>query len=213
VLNLKLFSIRTFLVAALGNVWGRLGLSSVPFLLPLLFQIGYDLSPLHSGLLTFVGTIGMITMKFMNKAILHRFGFKKALSAFSLMAGMTISSFALISEINVPLIIVLVFLNGLVSSLLYTAMNVLYYVDLSPADMSNATSISSMLQQMSMGFGITLSGVVLRIFVGWNNKLVLGNPIPFRLAFIVMGAISFLSVLVFLKLKSNDGQEASGSYS
>jgi EmrB/QacA subfamily drug resistance transporter len=206
VLNLKLFSKRTFFVAAAGNVWIRLGISSVIFLLPLLFQIGYGVSPLESGLLTCVGALGMITSKSINKLILRRFDFRKMLTFTSVFTGLTIMSFSLISKINIPLIVFLVFINGLVTSLQYTGMNVLYYVDLDNAEMSSGTSISGTLQQLSVGLGITVSTVVLQFFIGGGHKLALNNPFPFRLAFLVMGLISLLSVLIFLKLKPADGQ-------
>lgn len=206
VLNLKLFSKRTFFVAASGNIWIRLGISSVLFLLPLLLQIGYGVSPLKSGLLTCVGALGMITSKSINKLILRRFDFRKMLTFTSVFTGLTIMSFFLISTINIPLIVALVFINGLVTSLQYTGMNVLYYVDLDNAEMSSGTSISGTLQQLSVGLGITVSTVVLQLFIGWGDKIALNDPVPFRLAFLVMGLIASLSVLIFLKLKPTDGK-------
>jgi hypothetical protein len=205
VLNLKLFSIRTFSIAALGNLWIRLGISSVLFLLPLFFQMGYGLSPLDSGLLTCVGAIGMILSKSINKLILRRLDFRKMLSLTSILTGMIIMSFSLISKIDVPLLVSLIFVYGLIISLQYTGMNVLYYVDLNQAEMSSATSISSTLQQLSMGIGITVSTLVLQCFIGWGRTLALNNPVPFRWAFLVMGAIAALSVLIFSKLKPTDG--------
>ncbi len=207
VLNLKLFSIRTFFVAALGNLWSRPSIFSVSFILPLLFQIGFGLSPLHSGLLTCFSTLGMISSKSINRVILHHFGFRKALCVTSVLTGITIASYSLINEINVPIIIVMIFINGLVTSLLFSGMNVLYYVDVARAELSHATSISSTLQQLSMGLGITLSTLVLQLFVGWNHPLAYNDPAPFRWAFLVMGVIAILSVLVFLKLKPSDGHE------
>jgi hypothetical protein len=115
-------------------------------------------------------------------------------------------SFALINKINIPFIVLLVFINGLITSLQYTAMNVLYYVDLDNTDMGSGTSISGALQQLSVGLGITVSTLVLQFFIGWNHPMVLSNPWPFRYAFLVMGAIAASSVLIFLKLKPADGQ-------
>ena len=206
VIKLKLFSIRTFAVAAAGNVWIRLGISSVLFLLPLLLQLGYGLSPLKSGLLTCVGALGMIISKSINKPLLRRFDFRKMLTFTSLFTGVTIMSFALISKINIPLIVFIVFINGVVTSLQYTGMNVLYYVDLADADMSNGTSIAGTLQQLSMGLGITVTTLVFQFFIGGDQSLGLNNPVPFRFAFVAMGAISLSSVLIFLKLKPSDGQ-------
>ncbi len=185
----------------------RIGISSVMFLLPLLLQIGYGLSPLRSGLLTGLGTLGMLFSKSINKLILHRLGFRKMLCLTSVLTGMTILSFSLIGSINIPLIVGLVFINGLVTSLQYTGMNVLYYVDLDLDDMSDATSITGTLQQLSVGLGITVSTLVLQFFVGWNHTLAFNNPLPFLHAFLVMGAIALSSVLIFLKLKPRDGQQ------
>ncbi len=207
VLNLKLFSLRTFLIAGVGNLWSRLGMSSISFLLPLFFQVGYGLSPLHSGFLTCPWALGMISMKFINKSILHRWGFRKMLVTTSLLTGITLISFSLIREMDVALIMILVFINGIASSLQFLGMNVLYYVDVAESEMSHATSISSTLQQLSMGLGITFSAFVLQFFVGWNRQLMFGNPTVFRHAFLVLGSMVCLSSLIFLRLKSSDGQE------
>jgi EmrB/QacA subfamily drug resistance transporter len=207
VLNLQLFSLRTFFIAGIGNLWTRLGLSGFSFLLPLFFQIGFGLSPLHSGLLTCGWAVGMITMKFINKSILQRWGFRKMLATTSLLTGITIIFFSLISEISAALILTLVFINGVVSSLQFLGMNVLYYVDVPESEMSHATSISSTLQQLSMGFGIAFGAVVLQFFVGSDSKLMFGNPLPFRHAFLAMGSIVCLSSLIFLRLKPSDGHE------
>lgn len=206
VLNLKLFSIRTFFVAAAGNLWIRLGISSVIFLLPLLLQIGYGLSPMVSGSLTCIGAFGMIISKTLNKFIFRRLNFRKTLIFSSVFTGLAIMSFAFISKINIPFIVFLVFINGLITSLQYTAMNVLYYVDLETAEMGSGTSISGALQQLSVGLGITVSTLVLQFFIGWNQPIALNDPWPFRYAFLVMGAIAVSSVLIFLKLKPADGQ-------
>jgi predicted MFS family arabinose efflux permease len=159
-----------------------------------------------SGSLTCFGALGMIISKSMNKFIFRRFDFRKTLAFTSIFTGLTIMSFALINKINIPFIVFLVFINGLITSLQYTAMNVLYYVDLDNADMGSGTSISGALQQLSVGLGITVSTLVLQFFIGWNQPIVLSNPWPFRYAFLVMGAIAASSVLIFLKLKPADGQ-------
>lgn len=117
ILNLKLFSIRPFSVAAAGTLWIRLGVSGVSFLVPLLLQLGYGLSPFHSGLLTASWALGMICVRLFNKAIYRRFGFKKVLLATSILNGIAISSFALITEVDVPLIIALYLIGGILASL------------------------------------------------------------------------------------------------
>jgi EmrB/QacA subfamily drug resistance transporter len=206
VFNLRLFSKRVFSVAAIGNIWIRLGMSSTLFLLPLLLQMGYGVSPLKSGLLTCVGAIGMLFSKSINRLILKRFDFRRVLTFTSVFTGIAILSFSFISRVNTPLILFLVFINGVVTSLQYTAMNVLYYADLNQSEMSDATSISGTLQQLSMGLGITVCTLILQCFIGWGHTLALNHPVPFRLAFIVMGLISASSVLVFSKLKPTDGQ-------
>jgi EmrB/QacA subfamily drug resistance transporter len=206
VFNLRLFSIRIFSIAALGNIWIRLGMSSTFFLLPLLLQMGYGVSPLKSGLLTCVGALGMLFSKSINRLILKRFDFRRVLIFTSVFTGVAILSFSFISNVNIPLILFLVFIYGGVTALQYTAMNVLYYADLDQSEMSDGTSISGTLQQLSMGLGITVCTLILQCFIGWGHTLALNQPGPFRLAFIVMGLISGSSVLVFAKLKSTDGQ-------
>ena len=117
------------------------------------------------------------------------------------------ASFSLITETHTLLIVTLVFISGVVSSLQFLGMNVLYYADVAESEMSHATSISSTLQQLSVSFAITVSALVLQFFVGWDHQLTLGSPAPFRHAFLVMGGVVCLSALIFLRLKPGDGKE------
>jgi hypothetical protein len=207
VINLKLFLLHTFRIAALGNLWSRLGLSSISFILPLFFQIGYGLSPLHSGLLICPWALGMITMKFFSTSILIRWGFRKVLSIAALITGLTIASFSCVGEKQINWIVFLMYINGLAASLQFLGMNLLYYTEVSESDMSHATSIASTLQQLSAGLGFTFMALILQFFIGGSYELQSDDPNPFRSTFLVTGAIVSLSIFIFLRLKQADGNE------
>lgn len=206
-LNLKLLALRTFSIAAIGNVWARLGLSSISFVWPLLFQIGYGVSPFESGLLLSAFPLGAICSKPINKMILARWGFRRMLCVTSLLIGGILVSFSFIKTFHISLIVIHVFASGFLASLQYTGMNMLYYLDVKTEEMSHATSIASTLQQVSMGFGIVLSALLVQYFIGWNQSLILGDILPFRYTLFTMGVVVLVSALVFLRLKSTDGQE------
>lgn len=206
VLNFKLFSIRTFCIAGMGNVWIRVGTSGITFILPLLFQLGYGTSPLKSGLLTCGMALGAISGRSINRALLRRWGFRKMLTITSLLMGICILSFSLVGELNIPLIVSLVFVSGMVASLQFSVSSVLSYADVNQEEMSHATSISSTLQQLSASVGITLSVLILQLFIGWRHPLVANHPAPFRYTFLVMGVLVSLSAFLFLKLKPTDGE-------
>jgi EmrB/QacA subfamily drug resistance transporter len=206
VLNLNLFGIRTFSFAVLGSSWARLSMGSVPFLMPLFFQIGYGLSPFHSGLLTGSWTLGVFCVKPFNKAILRRFGFKKLLIVLSVLTGISVALFSPISDLNIPLILLLNFFYGAVGSMQFFNLSILSYADVPSEIMSDATSMTGTLLQLTIGFGIAIGAVILRFLIGGNHQLVAGNSLSFRFTFLVLGALSALSVLVYLWLKPDDGQ-------
>ncbi len=211
VFDLKVFKIRTFRITVLGSLWSRLGIGGIPFLLPLLFQIGFGLSPLYSGLLIFPLAIAMLLMKFFVKKLLKLYGFRKILIINPMLVGVSMASFAFVTKITpYSIILLLVFVNGLVTSLQFSCMNILSYVDLTDSNVSKGTSIASAIQQLSMCFGVAVSALVIKIFVGFNNHLTMGDVMPLHNSFFAIGGITFVSFIVFRYLQKSDGQAASG---
>jgi EmrB/QacA subfamily drug resistance transporter len=209
-LDLSLFKIRTFKITTLGSFVSRIGIGGVPFLLPLFFQISFGYPPLTSGLLILPLSIGMLAMKFFVRIILHWLGFKKTLVFNTLLLSLSIVQFVFIS-VNTPhyVIAAMLFIHGLLVSLQFTCMSTLSYVDLNPNNASKGTSIASTVQQLSMGFGVATSALVLNLLVGEKPLLPGISPAVFHKTFLIIGLSVLFSTLVFLRLHKSDGEHAS----
>lgn len=210
-LDLKLFRIRTFRAAAAGNFFTRLGIGGVPFLLPLLYQVGLGYTPVQSGLLIMPQAAASMSMKLMMKRLLNRLGYRGVLISNTIIIGGLLLLFATIGlHTSIWEIVVLALLYGGFTSLQYTSMNTLVYADIADDMASNASSIASTMQQASMSFGIAIAGLVTAVFLPASVR---SNPVVFirgiHKAFIVLGAFTALSSLIFKRLKSSDGESVS----
>lgn len=210
-LNLSLFRIRTFRAAVSGSFFTRLGIGGVPFLLPLLYQVGLGYTPVQSGLLIMPQAIGSITMKFMMQRLLVRLGYRGVLISNTLIIGVLLMLFAVI-RLGTPVweIVLLAFLYGGFTSLQYTSMNTLVYADVEDGQASNASSIASTMQQMSISFGVAIAGLATAFFVPGNlrsNRPMFMDGI--HEAFIALGVLTACSTLVFSNLRSGDGAKVS----
>jgi hypothetical protein len=154
-LNLILFRIRTFRVAVSGSFLTRLGVGGIPFLFPLLCQVGLGFTPIQSGLLMMPQAIAAMSLKPTMPGILARFGYRAVLVSNTLIIGLLILLFATIGK-GTPLWLVVaeVFCYGFFTSLQYTCMNTLVYADVRGEQESSASSIASTIQQMAMSFGV-----------------------------------------------------------
>ena len=210
-LNLSLFRIRTFRAAVSGSFFTRLGIGGIPFILPLLYQVGLGFTPIQSGLLMMPQAIAAMSLKMTMPRILTRFGYRVVLISNTVILGLLIVLFAAIG-IGTPvwLMVALAFCFGFFSSLQYTSMNTLVYADVTEQQASGASSIASTMQQMSMSFGVAWASLVTGFFI--PDRLHSNAPQMIHgihSAFFVLGAITVLSTIVFRELKSTDGSTTS----
>src|SRR6202522_1092754 len=159
-LELKLFGIRTFRAAVSGSFFTRLGIGGVPFLLPLLYQVGLGFTPIESGLLVMPQAIAAMSMKMFMPRLLRKVGYRGVLISNTLILGALLMIFATIG-LGTPVWVILLqaFLYGAFTSLQYTSMNTLVYADITEDDTSRASSIASTMQQMSISFGVATAGL------------------------------------------------------
>jgi MFS family permease len=189
-----------------------MGFGATPFLLPLLFQLGFGRTPIESGALTFVSAVGAVLMKLVSRPLLQRFGFRRLLVANAALVGAMIMGMGLL-ERTTPTILVLTLLlvSGFFRSLQFTCMGALAYADLEPRQMAGGTTIVSVGQQISMSLGVAVGATVL----GAATRL-LGEAAPradaFGPAFLAVGAIPFASMLIFARLSPSAGEELSGHH-
>jgi EmrB/QacA subfamily drug resistance transporter len=210
-LQLTLFRIRTFSAAVSGSFFTRLGIGGVPFLLPLLYQIGLGFTPIQSGLLIMPQAAAAISTKFLMPKILARVGYRGVLISNTIILGVLILLFATIG-IGTPvwLIVLQAFCYGAFTSLQYTSMNTLVYADVTDRQTSSASSIASTMQQMSISFGVAAAGLTTAFFIPASFR---SNPAEMihgiHLAFLTLGVFTILSTVVFSRLKNGDGGDVS----
>jgi EmrB/QacA subfamily drug resistance transporter len=210
-LALGLFRIRTFRASVNGSFFTRLGMGGIPFILPLLYQVGLGFTPIQSGLLIMPQAIAAMSLKMTMPRILSRFGYRAVLISNTLILGLLISLFATIG-VGTPLwhIIALAFCYGFFSSLQYTSMNTLVYADISEEQTSSASSIASTMQQMSISFGIATASLLTAVFIPDRFRTSPAEMIHgIHSALFVLGGITVLSTIVFGELKSVDGAATS----
>ena len=210
VLDLKLLASGTFRAAVLGGFLFRIGVGAIPFLLPLLLQLGFGMNPLQSGLLTFAAAVGAITMKMTAKRILRRFGFRTVLTFNALISAASIAACALF-ETTTPAAVILavLLLGGFFRSLEFTSINALAYSDVPREHMSRATSFASVGQQLSLSVGVGLGALILHTVVALRGGTHAAAP-DFAPAFLIVAGISALAALVFWRLPADAGAEVSG---
>ncbi len=210
-LRLTLFRIRTLRVAIVGSFLTRLGVGGVPFLLPLLYQVGLGYTPIQSGLLIVPQPIAAMSLKIAAARILTRFGYRGVLIANTAAVGLIIVLFATVAPGTPVFVIVLqAFAFGFVQSLQFTSMNTLVYADVTEGETSMASTIASTAQQMSMSFGVAAASLVTALFIPdrmHSDPDVIVRGIHH--AFLILGVVTVASASVFLELRANDGDNIS----
>ncbi len=209
-LQLRLFSIRTFRAAVSGSFFTRLGIGGVPFLLPLLYQVGLGFTPIQSGLLVMPQAIASMSMKAIMPRLLSRIGYRGVLISNTLILGLLLMVFATIG-LRTPVwaIVLQAFLYGAFTSLQYTSMNTLVYADIEEEDTSSASSIASTMQQMSISFGVAAAGLATAFFVPSTHSEPTQMIQGIHKALIALGVLTIVSTIVFRSLKSGDGDDVS----
>ena len=210
-LRLTLLRLRTFRVSVAGGFVTRLGIGGMPFLLPLLYQLGMGLPAWQSGLLMMPAAAAAMGMKFISIRILARFGYRRVLTVNTALIGVTIGLFALVTP-NTPIavIVALSLALGLFNSLQFSSMNSLAYADIEPIDASMASTLASSMQQLSMSFGLACASLVAGWYLGdlpQTDKLMVSNALHH--AFLTLAGVTILSSLAFWTLRQGDGASIS----
>jgi EmrB/QacA subfamily drug resistance transporter len=210
-LRLKLFRIRTFRSSVSGSFFTRLGIGGIPFLFPLLYQVGLGFTPIQSGLLLMPQAIAAISLKLTMPAILARIGYRAVLVSNTVILGFMIVGFATIGpHTPVWLIVLQVFCYGFFTSLQYTSMNTLVYADINAEQTSSASTIASTMQQMSISFGIACASLATAFFIPDRFRSNAPGMIHgIHHAFLALGAMTVCSTLIFRDLRSDDGESVS----
>lgn len=210
-LDLSAFKILTFAISTLaaGTVF-RVAINATPFLLPLLFQVGFGLRPVDAGLLVLAYFLGNLGMKTVTTPTLRRFGFRTVMVVNGAIASLAIMACGAISpQTPLALTVALMLVAGLTRSMQFTALNTLAFADIGAPQRSSAATLSSMLQQIAMLFGVAIAAAILNL-----SQIVRGEAVPdladFRITFVSIGLLGLAAAMRFLVLPANAGAEVSG---
>ena len=206
--DLTLFRIRTFMVGTLYGGLCRIGLNGVPFLLPLMLQVGFGMSPVQAGIVTSASAISVLLNRPFIPVILRRFGFHGALNGSAIIGAALVAGFALLDRDTPFWILVLYSLAfGTARSIQFLTSNMLSYADTPSEKLSRATSLFGVLQQLSVSFGVSVAAMLLGVVSLDGLGL---TPDRFRIVFLISAIIPLLGLPGFLRLSREDGATVSG---
>jgi hypothetical protein len=208
-LDPRLFRHKLFRSSITGGSLFRVGVGAMPFLLPLMLQLGFGLNPFQSGAITFISAIGAIISKFMVEKIFARFGFPRVLGFAAVLGGVLIAAQGLFTAETSPALMMTILLaGGVLRSIFFTGSNAIGYADISDEEASQATAIVAVAQQLSVAFGVAVAGAILEVTSTLSGgHLTLLN---FQVAFFTVGGLSALAGLVYFRLPHDAGDNVSG---
>jgi EmrB/QacA subfamily drug resistance transporter len=208
----QLFGVSTFSIGLLGNLFARIGSGSVPFLLPLTLQLGLGYTPLQSGMMMLPTAAAAILTKRLTTPVIVHYGYRMILMVNTMLVGASIASFALIGP-QQPLWLRIAQFSffGAVNSLQYTAMNTLTLKDLGSERASSGNSLLSMVQMVSMSFGVAAAAALLTTFTQMLAAVTQPELLrAFHLTFVCVGFITMAATWIFSQLSSEVRSEGEG---
>jgi EmrB/QacA subfamily drug resistance transporter len=210
VLDFALLRLPTMRASIIGGFMFRLGIGSLPFLLPLLMQVGFGLSPLRSGLVTFASAVGAMGMKTLAARIIKTFGFRNIMTINAVVSSVFLAACALFT-IQTPLLLIMILLvvGGFFRSLQFTAINTLAYAEVEPNRMSRATTLVSVNQQLAVSAGVAVGAASVESTM-WLHHVTELSAGLFAPAFVVVSVISALSAYFWWEMPVDAGHQVSG---
>ncbi len=207
-LDLKLLSIKTFRASVGGGSLFRIGIGSIPFLLPLMLQAGFGMTAFQSGSVTFIASVGAMAMKATAAPILRIFGFRRVLVYNALLSAGCLGFYGFFTP-STPLVFMMAWLlfSGFARSLEFTSINAIAYAEINSAKMSAAVSFASVAQQLSLSVGVAAGAGVLQGLAHVNPELPVLALANFKWAFVAMAAVSLSAAFAFMRLPADAGSE------
>jgi EmrB/QacA subfamily drug resistance transporter len=210
VLDFSMLNLPTLRAAVVGGFFFRLGIGALPFLLPLLMQIGFGLTPFQSGLVTFGSAVGAMGMKTLASRIIRTFGFRNLMTVNAVVSSVFLAACALFTP-TTPLLLILIILvvGGFFRSLEFTAINTVAYAEVDSAQMSRATTLVSVNQQLAISAGVAIGAFSVESTLWWHGAAELSAS-AFAPAFVVVSIVSAASAFFFWQMPDDAGHEISG---
>jgi len=210
ILDLSLLKVPSFAASCFGGLFSRFSIGAIPFLMALLLQLGFGLSAFAAGSLTFMGAVGAITMKSAAPPIIRKFGFRSVLVGNTFLVGFFSAGNGFIRPAT-PHILLMIWLlfGGFFRSLQFTALNTFGYAEVSTPQMSRASSMATMFQQIAQSLGVALSAIIVHYTLLWHGNRPL-DATSLEPAFFLIGALSLGGLFFFVPLARDAGAEVSG---
>jgi EmrB/QacA subfamily drug resistance transporter len=210
VLDFSLLRLSTMRASIVGGFMFRLGIGALPFLLPLLMQTGFGLTPFQSGLVTFASAVGAMGMKTLAARIIRAFGFRNLMTVNAVVSAVFLAACALFT-VSTPLLLIMIILvvGGFFRSLQFTAINTVAYAEVEPPQMSRATTLVSVNQQLAVSAGVAVGAFSVETTM-WLRHVSELNATVFAPAFVVVAVISAASSWFFWQMPDDAGHEISG---
>jgi EmrB/QacA subfamily drug resistance transporter len=200
----------SYRASVIGGSFFRLGVGALPFLLPLMLQYGFGLTPAASGFLTFAAAAGAMLMKIVATQIIRTFGFRLILNSNSILNFVFLTGIAFFTP-TTPHSVIFIFLliGGFFRSLQFTALNTVAYAEIPESLLSRANTLYNMMQQLSLSMGVALGAFLLDLTLIWHKHATLG-PQDFWPAYVGVGVLTAVSLISFLPMPEDAGAEISG---
>ncbi|HEU0117151.1 MAG TPA: DHA2 family efflux MFS transporter permease subunit [Alphaproteobacteria bacterium] len=210
IVDLSLLKYPTYRASILGGSLTRIGIGALPFLLPLMLQYGFGLTPAASGFITFASAAGSILMKICATPIIRALGFRPILVFDALINTVFLAGCALfVPETPHSVIFIFLLLGGFFRSLQFTALNTIAFAEIPQALISRANTFYNMMQQLTLSLGVATGALMLNLSLGWHHETFL-TAHDFWPAYLGVGIMSLLSALSFIPLPKHAGAELSG---
>ena len=208
ILNLRLLKLASYRASLLGGTLVRLGLGATPFLMPLLLQVGLGWSPVRAGLVTISTAVGALSVKPVAPWLLRRFGFRTIL-LITIAGAAVLTAAPGFYRASTPLwlMIASLLLGGFVRSLQFTSANTIAYAEVDRAQVSQASTLATVAQQVGMSLGVSFGALLLHTTRGGSGVL---TPDRFVIPFLAVGAVTLLAAPVYWRLNPKAGAEITG---
>nr|WP_029043492.1 MULTISPECIES: MFS transporter [Cupriavidus] len=212
-LDFTTLRVPTFSVTVITGSFTRVGIGAVPYLMPLLFQVGFGLSAFRAGLLLLASAVGNLGMKALTTPVLHRYGFRSTAIVNTALAGVFIVACGLLtSDMPLALVLFVVFVYGVTRSMQFSTLASLAYADIPPAQMSGANTLWNAAQQMTIGLGIAFGSLSLRVAAALRGESAQPGGLPhftlgdFRWAFLFAGVLTLVSLIGYVRMAPDAGR-------
>ena len=210
ILDLEMLRVQTLRVSIMGGMFFRVAAGAVPFLLPLMLQLGFGFTPFQSGCITCASALGAILMKFLAAQSLKRWGYRQLLMVNGFAASVLMAASGLFTPATpFVLMMAVLLLAGLLRSLQFTSLNSIAYADVSSIEIGRANGLYAVAQQLSLALGVAVAALTLEVAQFWRDAHDLVRS-DFAVAFFVVAAVGFISTLFFARLPANAGANLSG---